>query len=102
MTATVFHTIIWTEAENDIVMTLGLEGTIATREAAERVADAYREWLRIGYEIDGTPENVFRSRVGILEMPMPDPRLKHPAPCEDVDQIIAEIQSRVNKKRNPS
>jgi len=98
MSATIFHTLIWTENATGIMMTLGLEGTLTTREDADRVADVYREWLQAGYVIDGDPSQSFRSRVGVLEMPAPDPRLKHPEPRTDVDQIIIEIRARLARK----
>jgi hypothetical protein len=100
MTATtVFHIVLWTEGQHDITMSLGTEGTIATREVAERCAETYRECLRLGYETDGDPTQVFRSRVGILEITAPDLRLKHPAPREDVEQIVQEIRKLFAKKK---
>jgi hypothetical protein len=98
MSATVFHTLIWTERPDGIMMTLGLEGTLTTREDADRVADIYREWLHAGYVLDGDPDQAFRSRVGVMEIPAPDPRLGHPEPRTDVDQIIAEIRARLARK----
>lgn len=95
---TVFHIVLWTEGQHDITMSLGLEGTIATRAAAERCAETYRECLRIGYETDGDPTQAFRSRVGILEIPVPDPRLKHPEPRNDVEVIVTEIQRLFERK----
>jgi hypothetical protein len=98
MSATVFHTMIWTENATGITMALGLEGTLTTREDADRVAGVYREWLQAGYVLEGNPEGGFASRVGVLEMPAPDPRLKHPEPRTDVDQIIVEIRARLARK----
>lgn len=91
---TVFHIVLWTEGQTDITMSLGIEGTIATREAAEHCAETYRECLQLGYATIGDPTQTFRSRVGILEMPAPDPRLKHPEPREDVEQVVEEIRKR--------
>jgi hypothetical protein len=99
MTDVVFHTVIWTETDEGITMSLGLEGTLATREDADRVAQAYRDLLTVGYEVDGNPDMAFRSRVGIIEMPAPDPRLKHPESNRDVDRIVAGLNARVDQKR---
>lgn len=100
MTNTVFHVVLWTEGQTGITFSLGLEGTIATREVAERCAAVYRECLQIGYETlpGGDPTQAFRSRVGILEIPAPDPRLKHPAPRDDVEAIAAEIRKLMLKQ----
>jgi hypothetical protein len=95
----VFHTVIWTETDTGITMSLGLEGTLATREDADRVAQAYRDLLAVGYEVDGNPDMAFRSRVGIIEMPAPDPRLKHPESNRDVDRIVAGLTARRDQKR---
>jgi hypothetical protein len=97
--SSVFHIVLWTEGQTDIAFSLGLEGTIATREVAERCAEAYRECLKLGYEIDGDPTQAFRSRVGILEIPAPDPRLKHPEPRDDVEQIVKEIRALFERKK---
>ena len=99
MSDVVYHTVIWTETDTGITMSLGLEGTLATREDADRVAQAYRDLLAVNYTIDGDPEMAFRSRVGVLEMPAPDPRLKHPESNRDVDRIVAGIAERVAQKR---
>lgn len=88
----VFHVVIWTEGETSIAFELGLEGELATREAAEKCAETYRELFKMVYARDGAPEQVFRTRVGILEMPAPDPRLKHPTPRTDVEEIMKEAR----------
>lgn len=96
----VFHVVLWIEGERDITMSLGLEGSIATREIAERCAAIYRECLshETISEISD-PQKVFRScRVGILEMPAPDSRLKHPAPRDDAEEIFKEIRARVRRQ----
>jgi hypothetical protein len=80
-------------------MSLGLEGTLATRADADRVAQAYRDLLAVGYEVDGNPDMVWQSRVGIVEMPVPDPRLKHPEPNLDVDTIVAGLTARADQRR---
>ena len=100
MTATVFHIVLWTEGETGITFSLGLEGTITTREVAERCAAVYRECLQHGYDTFGDPTQAFRSRVGILEIPAPDPRLKHPEPRDDAEAIAAEIRQ-LMLKRHP-
>lgn len=98
MSASVFHIVLWTEGASGIEFSLGLEGTIATREVAERCAAVYRECLQLGYETIGDPTQAFRSRVGILEMPTPDPRLGHPAPRDDVEQVSIEIRKLFERK----
>jgi hypothetical protein len=95
---TVFHIVLWTEADQNITFSLGLEGTIATREVAERCAAVYRECLQHGYETIGDAAQAFRSRVGILEIPAPDPRLKHPEPRDDVEEIVKAIRAQFEKK----
>lgn len=95
MSNVVFHTVIWTETDTGITMSLGLEGTLATREDADRVAQAYRDLLAV----DDDPAVAFRSRVGIIEMPAPDPRLKHPEVNRDVDRIVAGLTARVAQKQ---
>ncbi len=97
MSALVFHTVIWTETATSIQFSLGLEGALATREAAERVAAAYREFFEIDLEV-GVEQARF-ARVGIAELPAPDPSLKHPEPRADVDGIVAEINERTTRKR---
>jgi hypothetical protein len=94
---TVFHTVIWTETATNIQFALGLEGALATREAAERVAAAYREFFAVDAE---TGVELARfARVGIAEMPLPHPSLKHPEPRTDVDAIVAEINTRTAQRR---
>ena len=95
--AVVFHTVIWTETSTNIHFALGLEGALATREAAERVAAAYREFFQADAD-DGLEQARF-ARVGIAELPAPDPSLKHPTPRDDVDGIVAEINARTARKR---
>lgn len=97
MNETVFHTVIWTETPTNITMSLGLEGALTTREAAERVAAAYREFLKADAD-DGLQQAYF-ARVGILEIPRAHPALKHPDPRADVDAIVAEIERRTVLKR---
>jgi len=97
MTETVFHTVIWTETPTNITMSLGLEGALTTRDAAERVTAAYREFLKADAD-DGLAQAFF-ARVGILEMPRAHPQLKHPEPRTDVDAIVAEIEARTAQKR---
>jgi hypothetical protein len=92
----VFHTVIWTETPTNITMSLGLEGAITTRKAAERVAVAYREFLKA--DAASGLEQAYFARVGILEMPRADPQLKHPEPRTDVDAIVAEIEARTTQK----
>jgi hypothetical protein len=99
MSDVIYHTVIWTETDTGITMSLGLEGTLITRADAERVAQAYRDLLAVGYEVDGNPDMAWRSRVGIVEMPAPDPRLKHPEPNRDVDQIVLGLTARAEQKR---
>jgi hypothetical protein len=96
--STVFHTVTWIETDTGITMSLGLEGTISTRADAERVAQAYRAWLAAGYVAEGAPDKAYCARVGILEIAAPDPRLKHPEPCADIDAVIAGIQARIEKR----
>lgn len=96
MSDTVFHTVIWTETSTNITFSLGLEGALATREAAERVAAAYREFFKADADT-GLVQAQF-ARVGIAELPAPHPSLKHPAPRVDVDAIVAEIEIRTMKK----
>lgn len=97
MSDPVFHTVIWTETPTNITMSLGLEGALTTREAAERVAAAYREFLKTDAD-DGLQQAYF-ARVGVLEMPRAHPQLKHPEPRADVDAIVAEIEARTAQKR---
>lgn len=94
---TVFHTVIWTETPTNITMSLGLEGALTTRAAAERVATAYREFLKA--DAEAGLEQAYFARVGILEMPRAHPSLKHPEPVENVDTIVAEIEARTTLKR---
>jgi len=94
---TVFHTVIWTETSTNVTFALGLEGALATREAAERVAAAYRMFFEADAE-SGLEQARF-ARVGIAELPAPDPSLKHPEPRADVDGIVAEIEERAARKR---
>lgn len=94
---TVFHTVIWTETSTNITMSLGLEGALTTREAAERVAAAYREFFQAD-AADGLEQAQF-ARVGILEIPRAHPQLQHPEPRTEVDTIVAEIEARTAKKR---
>ena len=84
MTTNVFHVVIWEENDVSISFRLSLEGSIADREAAERLATAYRE------------KTSHPSRIGILEIPAPDPTLKHPSPLtsEQVESFIAEMKNR--------
>lgn len=98
--STVFHVVLWTEGQVGIEFSLGLEGTIATREVAERCAEVYRECLQLGYETlpGADPTQAFRSRVGILEIPAPDPRLGHPPPRDDVEQVSIEIRHLFERK----
>jgi len=97
MIETVFHTVVWTETPTNITMSLGLEGALTTREAAERVATAYREFLQADSD-DGLVQAYF-ARVGILEISRAHPQLKHPEPRVDVDAIVAEIEARTARKR---
>lgn len=96
----VYHVVIWTEGDNDIQFTLGLEGEIAKYEDAERLANANQERLNAGYARQAAPEKAFRSRVGILKMPTPDPQLKHAEPCtsEYIDKVIAELNELAEKR----
>jgi len=96
---TVFHVVLWTEGENDITMSLGIEGSIATRTVADAVAETYRDCFRVAYEAIGDPTKAFRTRVGILEIPKADPRLRHPEPRDDVEQIAREIYNHYAKLR---
>jgi hypothetical protein len=95
--ATVFHIILWTDSQTGIEFTVAGMSTFASRTDADRVADVYREALFTGYTNNGTLEEAYHSRVGVLEMPEADSRLKHPAPAspEDVEKIIAELRERV-------
>jgi hypothetical protein len=96
MTA-VFHIVIWTDSATGIEFTIAGMNTFATRADADRVAEVYREGLLTGYANNRTAEEAYHSRVGVLEMPAADPRLRHPAPSseEDVEKIIAELRKRI-------
>lgn len=98
MSNMVFHIVLWTESPTGIEFSLGMEGTIASRDVAERCATVYRECLQLGYETIGDPTQAFRSRVGILEIPAPDPRLGHPPPRDDVEQVAIEIRKLFERK----
>jgi hypothetical protein len=95
----VFHIVIWTEGVTDIVFELGTEGELATREVAEKVAGAYRELLDMVYARNGGAEHAFRSRVGILEIPMPDPRVRRPVPRTDVEEIMKEARELLLRRK---
>jgi len=95
----VFHVVLWTESPNDIMMSLGLEGAIATRAVADAVAETYCDCLRIAYEVEGYAAEAFRTRVGILEVPKADPQLKHPEPRDDVEAIAREIRDHYAKRQ---
>lgn len=95
---TVFHVVFWTEGPDDIMMSLGIEGSIATRTIADAVAETYRDCFRIAYEAIGDATKAFRTRVGILEIPKADPRMKHPEPRDDVEQIAREIRDHFAKR----
>ena len=77
---TVYHVVLWTEDAGRIGFALGAEGALASRDVAERCVEAYRE------RVEATS-----TRVGILEMPAPDPRMNHPAPRGDIENLVAEI-----------
>ena len=105
--SSVFHVILWTDSDTGIEFTIAGMSTFATRVDANRVADAYRDGLATGYANNGTLEEAYHSRVGVLEMPKADPRLGHPEPYvgEDVDKLIAELRERIPhicKPRNKS
>jgi hypothetical protein len=87
----VFHIVIWAETKTSIHFQLGLEGSIARREDAERLVEAYRERAASRKPIGDYP-----SRIGILEIPAPDPVLQHPSPLtsEQVESFIAEMKNR--------
>lgn len=91
MSTLVFHVVIWTEDSDDIMMSLGIEGAIATRAVADAVAECYRACFRIAYEAKGSAAEAFRTRIGILEIPKADPQLKHPEPRDDEEKIAREI-----------
>lgn len=95
----VFHVVMWTEGPKDIVMTLGMEGAIASRVLALRVVEAHKDNILAGYEVSADPTAAWRTRVGILEMPASDPRFKHPAPLTNVDAVCADLYERAHAKR---
>ena len=96
MSDSVFHIILWTDSQTGIEFTIAGMSTFANRADADRVAAVYREALLTGYTNNGTVDEAYHSRVGVLEIPEADPRLKHPAPAspEDVEKIIAELRAR--------
>jgi hypothetical protein len=105
--ASVFHIILWTESQTGIEFTIAGMSTFATRADADRIAEVYRELLLQGYVNNGTVEEAYHSRVGVLEMPEADPRLGHGAPngTEDIEKIIASLRERIPaicKPRNQS
>lgn len=96
---TVFHVVLWTEGKGTM-LSFGIEGPISTREVAERCAAAYREGIRLGYEDVGNPDLAYRSRVGVLEMPVPDYRLGHPVPRDDVEALVQAIHEHFRSAGN--
>lgn len=82
------------------MLSLGEEGQLGSRDVAERCAAVYRECVQIGYETIGNPAMAFRTRIGVLEMPSPDPRLGHRPPREDVDALMSEIRARFEQGEN--
>lgn len=84
--ANVFHITIWAETDTRIDFTLGAEGAIATRQAADQVAAAYRELFA-----NSTPD----TRIGILEIPEPNPKFHYKPPLTDVSEVLAGLRETV-------
>lgn len=84
----VFHVVILT---GDMLSIAGM-ATFGSRSDADRIAAWFRAGLVARYVAEnGSADLAYRSRVGVLEMPQPDPRLGHPAPytAAEVDAWIA-------------
>jgi len=95
MSQTVFHTVIWFESDITVKFRLGMEGAIVSRADAERVAEAMRDKFDELAKQRGLTKDAYRARVGVLEIPLADRRLKnHPPPMttEEVDEHIRTIQ----------
>lgn len=93
-TANVFHVALITETENDkenALLTFA-EATFVTRFDADRVARAYREILTEAAQKTGKSAHAYRSRVGVLELPAPDPRIGHSRPVIPTAEIIPFIE----------
>jgi len=84
MSQPVFHVVLWTEGA-DINFELGLEGAIALRADADRLAQAYQAVRPVGAGC--------QLRVGVLELPAPHPDLDHPSPLTTiaVEAVIAQL-----------
>ena len=89
----VFHVALITESVEDkenSILTFA-EATFATRFDADRVARVYREILAAGFVKSGQTDKAFWTRVGVLEVPAPDPRIGHRRPLIPTAEIPAFI-----------
>lgn len=88
----VFYVVLWTDSPAGSAFTVAGNGaSFVSRGDADRVASTYRALLIKGYASNGTLEEAYHSRVGVLEMSPPDARLGHPTPTttKHVDKLIA-------------
>jgi hypothetical protein len=85
----VFHVIVWEETASNIGLIIQpMDGPLASRSDAERIAAAFRTRFQAKYS-----EGQREVRVGILEIAPADPSLGPSAPLtpEKVDNIIQVI-----------